>query len=750
MRQRPVRFVWLHLAAVLVVGLTPLIIFGATSLTIERHGVEEQVVRDQATGIIIVSEAFERHYVGKVRALEAFVRRISRARLTDAALAHELDELREPIGAYVISAHDREGHTTSISPRRLATGELADRPSIGNRPYFQQALAERRITVSPLLHSARGVPIVAIAAPITEGRVVRAVVVMVLDLASFTDVLTRTAWSLGRFFLVDRDRNLYQLAPRPTALELEVSSPITAQITSPEGTRRIPTADGERLISWAPIPALGITLGAEIASRDLMAQRTVGRAEHLALAGLGVFALSCAAALIVGRFAGRELHAVRDYLQALAGVRAGAEPPPPVLRVAELVQISAAGHSMARTILSREQALRILFDLDRALADAHTTVDIVRVAARHASETLGFDGAAAFLLDERTDTLTLIDTHRLPDDLAKEIAKVPFDRAVAGRAIAAGHPMAVTDDVLGQVVAPEVAQAVRAAGFQTVASTSCVAHGRTYGALSLYHRQRMELGEALLALLRSIGIQVAMAMAHAAERQQLIEQERLAALGRLAAGVGHELKNPLTVIDARIKMLDLHKADPEATARDMASLREASARMKRIMAGLSNYAKPPRAELQPLDVDELLRGITELVVYQARRTNVSIAVEVLADLPQIRAERSQLTQILVNLATNAIDAMVDGGGTLTLRGIARADRVDIEVADTGPGIPPDRLEGIWTAFYTTKPEGTGLGLSIVRALVMEQPGATISVHSEVGRGTTFTISFPAVRDDLPR
>ncbi|MBI2206799.1 MAG: GAF domain-containing protein [Candidatus Rokubacteria bacterium] len=750
MRQRPVRFVWLHLAAVLVVGLTPLIIFGATSLTIERHGVEEQVVRDQATGIVIVSEAFERHYVAKVRALEAFVRRISRARLTDAALAHELDELREPIGAYVISAHDREGHTTSISPLRLATGELADRPSIGHRPYFQQALAERRITVSPLLHSARGVPIVAIAAPITEGRVVRAVVVMVLDLASFTDVLTRTAWSLGRFFLVDRDRNLYQLSPRPTALELEVSSPITAQITSPEGTRRIPTADGERLISWAPIPALGITLGAEIASRDLMAQRTVGRAEHLALAGLGVFALSCAAALIVGRFAGRELHAVRDYLQALAGVRAGAEPPPPVLRVAELVQISAAGHSMARTILSREQALRILFDLDRALADAHTTVDIVRVAARHASETLGFDGAAAFLLDERTGTLTLIDTHRLPDDLAKEIAKVPFDRAVAGRAIAAGHPMAVTDDVLGQVVAPEVAQAVRAAGFQTVASTSCVAHGRTYGALSLYHRQRMELGEALLALLRSIGIQVAMAMAHAAERQQLIEQERLAALGRLAAGVGHELKNPLTVIDARIKMLDLHKADPEATARDMASLREASARMKRIMAGLSNYAKPPRAELQPLDVDELLRGITELVVYQARRTNVSIAVEVLADLPQIRAERSQLTQILVNLATNAIDAMVDGGGTLTLGGIAGADRVDIEVADTGPGIPPDRLEGIWTAFYTTKPEGTGLGLSIVRALVMEQPGATISVHSEVGRGTTFTISFPAVRDDLPR
>lgn len=472
--------------------------------------------------------------------------------------------------------------------------------------------------------------------------------------------------------------------------------------------------------------------------------------ERRDVAGVTAFAVACAVALAIGRLAGRDLNMVRDYLQELATARPDAEPAPPALRMAQLVQISAAGRAMARTLLDREQALRILFDLDRAVAGAHTTADVVRVAARHASATLGFDGAAAFLVNERTNTLTLIDTHQLPDELVAEIAKVPLDRAIAGRAITADRPLAVTSDALEQVVAPELAQAVRAAGFQTVVATPCFAHGRTYGALSLYHRQRVELGDALLTLLRSIGIQVAMAMAHADERQQFVEHERLAALGRLAAGVGHELKNPLTVIDARIEMLQIHEADPEARARDLKSLREASARMKRIMAGLSNYAKPPRPELRVLDVGELLRGTIELVAYQARSANVSVAVEVAAGLPHIRAERSQLTQILVNLATNAIEAMDGRGGALTLRGVPQADRVDVEVGDTGPGIAPERLDAIWTAFHTTKPEGTGLGLSIVRGLVSEQPDATIAVHSEVGRGTVFTISFPAVRGDEPR
>jgi signal transduction histidine kinase len=111
----------------------------------------------------------------------------------------------------------------------------------------------------------------------------------------------------------------------------------------------------------------------------------------------------------------------------------------------------------------------------------------------------------------------------------------------------------------------------------------------------------------------------------------------------------------------------------------------------------------------------------------------------------VQVDRSQLTQVFVNLATNAIEAMDGTGGQLTLK--ARVDgegserRVRVEVSDTGPGIRPEVLPKIWEVFYTSKPEGTGLGLSIVRGLVAEQPGATIDVESVAGQGTTFTLTM---------
>jgi signal transduction histidine kinase len=226
-------------------------------------------------------------------------------------------------------------------------------------------------------------------------------------------------------------------------------------------------------------------------------------------------------------------------------------------------------------------------------------------------------------------------------------------------------------------------------------------------------------------------------------REMTARNEKLAALGRLAAGVGHELKNPLTVIDMRLQML-ARNTEPEHLPRHLSSLTEASQRMKRIMAGLSNYARPVKAEPIIVDVGDLIRGSAELVAYAARHASVTVEVDVPAGTPAIRVERSQLTQVLVNLAMNAIEAMTEtGGGTLTLRARRDDAQVMIEVADTGAGIAADRLETIWQPFYSTKRDGTGLGLSIVRGLVEEQEGGTITVASVSGGGTVFTIRLPA-------
>jgi len=244
--------------------------------------------------------------------------------------------------------------------------------------------------------------------------------------------------------------------------------------------------------------------------------------------------------------------------------------------------------------------------------------------------------------------------------------------------------------------------------------------------------------------------------AHEAEvrrsHEQLLATEKLAALGRLAAGVAHELRNPLTVIGARLQLLQAQldrgaPPDADVLGKAVASLAEATERMKRIMQGLANYSRPARPEPVLLDVRELLAGTAELMRHQVRTADVRLALDVPPDLPPVLGDRSEVAQILVNLATNAVEAMAAAaGGVLTLA--ARLDpgpeggRVRIEVSDTGPGIPPEWLERIWEPFVTTKPEGTGLGLSIVRGLAERQPGATIAVESTVGVGTTFRLTLP--------
>jgi PAS domain S-box-containing protein len=243
------------------------------------------------------------------------------------------------------------------------------------------------------------------------------------------------------------------------------------------------------------------------------------------------------------------------------------------------------------------------------------------------------------------------------------------------------------------------------------------------------------------------------------QRDALLRSEKLAELGRLAAGVAHELRNPLAVIDARVQLLKQRTAGlpglPERLESDLASLEEAAERMRRITEGLAAYARPARREPVPLDPVALLRALADLVGHHARKSRVQVAMEAPESLPAVLGDRSQLMQILVNLATNAIEAMAPEGGRLVLRAraIPAGDRrvaegrgpegtVVIEVADTGPGIPPEAVERIWEPFYTTKTEGTGLGLAIVGSLVEQQPGATIAVESAPGAGTTFRLVMP--------
>jgi two-component system NtrC family sensor kinase len=230
--------------------------------------------------------------------------------------------------------------------------------------------------------------------------------------------------------------------------------------------------------------------------------------------------------------------------------------------------------------------------------------------------------------------------------------------------------------------------------------------------------------------------------------------EKLAAVGRLAAGVVHEINNPLATIAACAESLEKRIADgafAESTeAEDLKEylglIRDEAFRCKQITNGLLDFSRLRAGNHIPVNLADTIKMTARLVTHQHRGDNIQIEIETVNDLPPVLGDEGQLQQAVVALATNAIDAMPDGG-TLTLRTNRSGPNVIVEIKDTGSGIPQENLTKIFDPFFTTKDvgRGTGLGLAVCYGIVSEH-GGRLDVRSAVGVGTTFTISLPTASD----
>ena len=231
--------------------------------------------------------------------------------------------------------------------------------------------------------------------------------------------------------------------------------------------------------------------------------------------------------------------------------------------------------------------------------------------------------------------------------------------------------------------------------------------------------------------------------------------EKLAAVGRLAAGVVHEINNPLATISACAEALESRLAEgafdasPEVEdLREYLSLIRGEAfRCKSITNGLLDFSRTRAGEHLPVSISEVINSAARLVAHQKRGASIEIKVETEDDLNAVSGDEGQLQQAVIALATNAIDAMPDGG-RLTLRGRNENGSVLVEVSDTGHGIAPENLTKIFDPFFTTKEvgRGTGLGLAVCYGIVSEH-GGRLDVQSTLGAGTTFTISLPAIKEE---
>jgi PAS domain S-box-containing protein len=224
------------------------------------------------------------------------------------------------------------------------------------------------------------------------------------------------------------------------------------------------------------------------------------------------------------------------------------------------------------------------------------------------------------------------------------------------------------------------------------------------------------------------------------------QSEKLAALGTLAAGLAHELNNPIGIISARVEIMLLDAESrplPEECAEDLRVLHRHAQRVARIAQGLLSFARQSSGQRGPVDLNHLVEETLLLMEKQVVREGIAVKRALAPDLPPVWGDGNALQQVMLNLLTNARDALAEGGQIAIRTGPApgQPGGVRLIVSDTGPGIPPDVLPKIFDPFFTTKTEGTGLGLSISYGIVRDHKG-TVDVQSRPGEGTTFILTFP--------
>ncbi len=241
--------------------------------------------------------------------------------------------------------------------------------------------------------------------------------------------------------------------------------------------------------------------------------------------------------------------------------------------------------------------------------------------------------------------------------------------------------------------------------------------------------------------------------------RQVVEAGKLASIGELAAGIAHEINNPVAImIESAGWVKDLileeqfeKKENYEEILYSLNQIKEQGLRCKSITEKLLSFARRSDSKITDLHIDELMEDVLAISIQRAICSGIKINNEVQKDLPLIKASRTELEQVFLNLVNNAIDAMEITGGKLTISSKMDINHLFIEFTDTGPGIPPANLKRIFDPFFTTKSvgKGSGLGLSICYGIIEKMSGQII-VKSTLKEETTFIIKLPRNADEIER
>lgn len=268
-------------------------------------------------------------------------------------------------------------------------------------------------------------------------------------------------------------------------------------------------------------------------------------------------------------------------------------------------------------------------------------------------------------------------------------------------------------------------------------------------------RLRNAFGLEDLDLFRQLAAQAAIIIENSRVYERMKERDRLAALGEMAAGLAHEIRNPLGAIKGAAQLLVDSEGKPvsgQDAPEFISIIVEEVNRLNRVVTQFLDYARPYKGEAAEIDVNDVVKRTAQLLETLDGASGIALEVSLADDLPRIRGDAEQLRQVFLNLGLNAFQAMTGGGklviatGRRPVRRRAEAGAfIEVRFSDSGAGISREHMKNLFIPFFTTKEKGTGLGLPISQRIVT-QHGGVIDVRSELGKGTTFTVALPVAEE----
>lgn len=226
-------------------------------------------------------------------------------------------------------------------------------------------------------------------------------------------------------------------------------------------------------------------------------------------------------------------------------------------------------------------------------------------------------------------------------------------------------------------------------------------------------------------------------------QQQVIRNERLAALGQAVAEITHEIKNPLVMIGGFARQL-VKRAEDDVQQTKLTTIVREVDRLERLLAELKDLYRPRDLRIAQFDLNDLLREIASLAMDSRTSENISIRLADEAPHAFIDADREKIKQVLLNVIKNSMEAMREGG-EIIISSECSGDKITLKIIDNGPGIPEEILDKIFSPFFTTKEGGTGLGLCVSKRIIEEHPGSSFAISSQPGHGVEVVITLSGCR-----